>query len=129
MSGENGTPKTTEELLQEILEQQQEHRAEVAALREELDAAKQAPPVGPPATNDPEALRQARLDHLAAHDYYCPGCGATGDYPQKCSGKGEAPHPPIEMVSTDEVKNAPDPGDQEAFLAWQKGHTAAPVTA
>lgn len=40
--------------------------------------------------------------------YYCPGCGIRGQYPQKCEGKPEAPHPPIEMVSTAELSGDPD---------------------
>lgn len=48
-------------------------------------------------------------------DYYCPGCGRQYDYPQRCIGTGEAPHPPIEVVSTDELK-----GDNP------ENHTPAP---
>lgn len=48
--------------------------------------------------------------------FYCPGCGLRYQYQQKCTGKPEAPHPPIEVVSTDELS-----GDSEKF-------TAAPST-
>jgi hypothetical protein len=46
--------------------------------------------------------------------FYCPGCGKRVQYQQQCTGKPESPHPPIEVVSTDELK-----GDE---------HTAAPST-
>lgn len=42
-------------------------------------------------------------------DFYCPGCGRRGDYHQQCKGRGEAPHQPIEMVSTDELYDGSDP--------------------
>ncbi len=42
-------------------------------------------------------------------EYYCPGCGARGDYPQKCVGRGEAPHQAIEMVKTAELYDGSDP--------------------
>jgi len=35
--------------------------------------------------------------------FYCPGCGLRYSYQQKCTGKPESPHPPIEVVSTDEL--------------------------
>jgi hypothetical protein len=40
--------------------------------------------------------------------YYCPGCGKRGNYPQKCTGRPDAPHPEIEMVSTDELSGDPE---------------------
>jgi hypothetical protein len=50
--------------------------------------------------------------------YYCPGCGARYEYRQKCLGMSpEHPHPPIEVVSTDELKGDPS------------GFTPAPSTA
>lgn len=46
--------------------------------------------------------------------FYCPGCGLRYNYQRECVGRGEAPHKPIEVVSTDELQ-----GDE---------HTAAPNT-
>lgn len=46
-----------------------------------------------------------RKAHLLAHSFYCPGCGKVSTYPRECKGASkEAPHPPIEMVPTDELK-------------------------
>jgi hypothetical protein len=47
--------------------------------------------------------------------YYCPGCGRQYSYMRECTGRPEAPHAPIELVSTDELS-----GDE---------HTPAPVSA
>lgn len=41
--------------------------------------------------------------------FYCPGCGLRGDYQQRCTGKAESGHQPIEMVSTDELYDGSDP--------------------
>jgi hypothetical protein len=46
--------------------------------------------------------------------FYCPGCGRRFEYQQQCTGRPDSPHPPIEVVSTDELR-----GDD---------HTAAPNT-
>jgi len=40
--------------------------------------------------------------------FYCPGCGLRYNYQQQCSGKPESPHPPLEVVSTDELSGDPD---------------------
>jgi len=40
--------------------------------------------------------------------YYCPGCGKRVQYPQQCTGRPEAPHPPIEVVSTEELSGDPE---------------------
>jgi len=40
--------------------------------------------------------------------YYCPGCGLRYAYPQKCTGRPDSPHQPIEVVSTDELSGDPD---------------------
>ena len=45
-------------------------------------------------------------------EFYCPGCGRTYDYRQQCTGSPEAPHPPIEVVSTAELD-----GDPSEFTA------------
>lgn len=50
-----------------------------------------------------------------SHPFYCPGCGRRWNFPAECRGASDAaPHPPIEVVSTDELD-----GDPEK-------HTAAP---
>jgi hypothetical protein len=110
--------QTTEDLLRAVLAEQQQHRQEVASLREELAAAAtKSTVVAVPATLplSPEDALLARMNEVSKHDYYCPGCGRLVDYQQQCQGKAESPHPPIEVVSTDELKT----GDQ---------HTAAPAT-
>lgn len=49
--------------------------------------------------------------------YYCPGCGRRWQYEAACVGMTPAaPHPPIDVVSTDELYNGSDE------------HTAAPDT-
>jgi hypothetical protein len=98
-------PQTTDDLLRAVLAEQQQHRQEVAHLREELAAAKQ--PVvqqAPSVALSAEDALAARMSHIGQHPFYCPGCGLTYDYQQRCTGKAESPHPPIEVVSTDELK-------------------------
>ena len=57
--------------------------------------------------------RQARDDA----PFYCPGCGRRYGYQTECRGQSAAlPHPPIEVVSTDELAGDPD------------GHTPAPAS-
>jgi hypothetical protein len=48
--------------------------------------------------------------------YYCPGCGLQYNYQRECTGKAEAPHPAIDVISTDELNGDPE------------HHTAAPNT-
>lgn len=113
---------TTDDMLRELLANQQAQRAEVAELRAELDKARTAPAVAPTSTvQSPEVLAAQRQQELDAFEFYCPGCGALSHYQRACTGRGEAPHPPIEVVSTDEIKgdNATDPSK----------HTAAPGVA
>ena len=43
-------------------------------------------------------------DRLA---FYCPGCGRQYTYQRECTGRPEAPHQPIEVVSTDELSGDP----------------------
>lgn len=110
-------PATTDDLLRQIIDEQRQHRAEVADLRQQIDSQRTAP-TGPAATvQSPEELQQARLEEVGNHSHYCPGCGKLVDYPQQCTGTATAPHPPIEVVSTDELK-----GDDTS------AHTAAPNT-
>lgn len=101
-----GQAQSTNDLLQQIITQQEQHRAEVAALREQIDAQKQQPaPQQAPATNlSPEDALKARMEEVGKHDFYCPGCGLLYSYQQRCTGKAESPHPAIEVVSTDELK-------------------------
>lgn len=96
---------STDDLLRQILAEQQQHRADVADLQAQLAASKQpAPPVAPAVALSPEEAQAARLEEMAQHPYYCPGCGALYDYRRPCTGKSESPHPSIEVVSTDELK-------------------------
>lgn len=97
-------PQSTDDLLRHIIAQQQEHREEVASLREQINAQKQ-PVQAAPATNlSPEEALAARMDEINQHSHYCPGCGLLYDYQQRCTGRAESGHPPIEVVSTDELK-------------------------
>lgn len=57
--------------------------------------------------------------------YYCPGCGKRGNYPQKCTGRPESPHPEIEMVDTTELAYDHNP---DAKPGEQGYHTPAPDT-
>jgi hypothetical protein len=108
---------STDELLAELLAGQKQHRAEVAELRKELEAAKQQPRQVPVNNQSAEELHAARMERIGQFDYYCPGCGNLSPYLHECTGRPEAPHPPILFVSTDELK-----GDDTSE------HTAAPNT-
>lgn len=64
-------------------------------------------PTDPTAT---DAIESAKQDHDTPGDdteklpdWYCPGCGLRYTYQQKCTGKPESPHQPIEVVSTAEL--------------------------
>ena len=109
-------PQTTDDLLRAVLAEQQQHRAEVANLREELAASKQASTVAQPqpsvALTAEDALA-ARMEEVGKHSHYCPACGLLYDYQQRCTGKAESPHPPVEVVSTDELKEG-DPSKHTA---------------
>lgn len=65
------------------------------------------------ATKTPD---DAATDEAKNLKFYCPGCGAQSDTEDTCTGKPEAGHAPIGMVSTKELD-----GDPEK-------HTAAPNT-
>ena len=109
---------TAEVTLADILKEQQQHRAEVAALREELAKAKAAPPQQTANAPSAEDALAARLAEIEQYPFYCPGCGALYKYQRECIGlSGAHPHPPIEVVSTDELKS----GDATT-------HTPAPAT-
>lgn len=95
--------QSTDELLRQLVKEQQESRAEVAELRARLQqptAPFHPQPVNP-ATD--EELQQQRLQEISQHPFYCPGCGALYDYRQRCTGKPEAGHPPIEVIPTEEL--------------------------
>jgi hypothetical protein len=98
-------PQTTDDLLRAVLAEQQSHRAEVAELREQIAASRPATPAPVVANLSPEDALAARMQEIGQHSHYCPGCGLLYDYPQRCTGKAESGHPPIEVVSTDELKD------------------------
>jgi len=108
---------TAEVTLADLLAEQKAHRAEVAALRDELAKSRQAPPQSTSNAPTAEEALAARLAEIDAYPFYCPGCGALYKYQRECIGlSGAHPHPPIEVVSTDELKS----GDTTQ-------HTAAPA--
>ena len=110
--------QSVEEMLQQLLADQQAHRAEVAQLRDQLNSAKAPAPSGAPArVQSPQELRQARIEEMQGAEFYCPGCGRVSNYPRECTGRAEAPHPPIEVVKTSEF----NPDDPDT-------HVAAPST-
>lgn len=92
-------------------------RKEIFTLRTELrQRAGQQVQIGGP-TETVEDRTNKRLELIAQHSHYCPGCGQLYSYPQTCKGpKGGHPHPPIEVVSTEELGGDP------------ANHTAAPAT-
>lgn len=102
---EASQPQTTDDLLRAILAEQEAHRAEVAELRQQMAASRPAPAPAPVANRSPEETLAARMAEIGEHSHYCPGCGLLYDYPQRCTGKSESGHPPIEVVSTDELKS------------------------
>lgn len=124
--------KTTDQLLAELLASQAEMRAELASQRQANEELKQqlSSPRAAPADLNPQQALEARLKELADNPYYCPACGKVYKYLTECRGKGEAPHPPVLVVSTEEVQNRPDPvNDPVGYAEWEKGHTAAPTVA
>lgn len=57
-----------------------------------------------------------------SHPFYCPGCGRRWNFQTECVGLTAAtPHPPIEVVSTDELNDDSEEGRAK--------HTPAPGTA
>lgn len=55
------------------------------------------------ATETPEGERETA-------PFYCPGCGRRWNFLTECTGMNRsAPHPPIEVVSTDELREGADP--------------------
>lgn len=111
-------PKTREEAT-EFGRIMAEFRKEIADLRREMASHRPRVQQVATETETPEMRQEARLQAIADSSHYCPGCGALGKYAQKCDGSGSPsghPHPPLEMVSTDELGG--DPHD----------HTRAPST-
>lgn len=107
--------------LADLLAEQQAYRADIAALRAEIAASRKAQPVAGPSQQplSAEDALAARMAEIEGFPFYCPGCGALYKYQRECIGlDGSRPHPPIEVVSTDELKS----GDEAK-------HTAAPVAA
>lgn len=101
-------PQTTDDLLRAILDEQRAQRAVIQDMQDDLDKARKPLPRQSSIVLSPEELHEARMLEVGQHDFYCPGCGALYDRARECSGRGEAPHPPMEVVSTDELK-AGDP--------------------
>lgn len=98
-------PQTTDDLLRAVLEEQKAHRLEVAELKQQISSSRPSTPAAPAANLSPEEAMEARMEEIGKHDFYCPGCGLLYDYQQRCTGKSEAGHAPIEVVSTDELKS------------------------
>ena len=109
---------SVEELLAELLQAQKEHRAEVNALRDEINKSRKPQVEYQMVAKSAEQLYEERIAEIREHAFYCPGCGKLSKYVKDCTGKAEAPHPPIEMIPVDELLS----GDPST-------HTPAPVTA
>lgn len=64
-----------------------------------------------------------------SHPFYCPGCGRRWNYMTECSGmNANAPHAPIEVVSTDELNGEPEDRQSDAHRKWAEKLTPAPNT-
>jgi hypothetical protein len=102
------TPETPEEV-QDLAKMFAEYRAEVAALRQELQSHR--PRVitvaGPQETV--EQRQEARLAAIAENSFYCPLCGTLSKYARLCTGPDplHPSHKAFEMVSTDELGGDP----------------------
>lgn len=114
-----GSETLTKADLDDFLNSQRErdadHRAEVAKLRDQINAGKPQAQSTVTIPSD-EELAAARKEEISAHEFYCPGCGKLADYRQQCHGRAEAPHQPIEVVPTAELDGPAE------------DHTAAPST-
>lgn len=101
-------PQTPEEV-QELGKMFAEYRAEVAALRQELQAHRPRT-VNVAATQEtPEQRHEARMALIADSSHYCPACGTLSKYPRQCVGPDPRfpSHAPVEMVTTDELGGDP----------------------
>lgn len=102
---EAAPPQSTDEMLRQLLAEREQDRASLREMREEIQRQRIAPrPTQSSVARSAEELQADRMEEIEQHDFYCPGCGALYDYRRPCNGTGEAPHPPIEVVSTDELK-------------------------
>jgi len=110
--------QSVQELLAELLKAQQEHRAEVNALRDEIAKSRKPQQQFQMVAKSAEELYEERIAEIREHAFYCPGCGKLSKYVKECFGKAESPHPGIEMIPVDELLS----GDPST-------HTPAPVTA
>lgn len=112
-------PAATNQLLGQLLKQQADQRAEIAALRDEarrVGMATAVPAGQVPVLSDEEKLRN-RMEEIAQAEFYCPACGNLSGYHRQCSGKPGVPgHPVEEMVSTDELRSG-DPARHTAAQA------------
>jgi hypothetical protein len=107
----------TNALLHQLIEDQKAQRAEIAQLRADVTAGNAAAiPAASVTIPSDDDKRAARLAEVAQYSYYCPGCGRLYNYPAECTGSPEAPHPPIQTVSTEELQGDP------------AGHTPAPAS-
>lgn len=109
------TEAPAEVTLADLLAGQQAHRQEVAELRAELAAQRRAPVAQSQNALSPEEALAARMTEVEKYPFYCHGCGKLYRYERECVGTATAPHPSIDVVSTDELKSG-DPAK----------HTAAP---
>ncbi len=105
-----------------------EYRAEVAALRQELQAHRPRTVNVSAPQETLEQRTEARLAAISEASHYCPGCGTLSKYPRQCVGPDPAhpSHKALEMVSTDELGGDPanhtkapstDPDQPEAVAA------------
>lgn len=110
-------PETPEEA-QDLGKMFAEYRAEVAALRQELQSHRPRVVFQGQQTETPEQRQEARLAAIAEASHYCPACGTLSKYPRLCTGPDprHPTHAPVEMVSTDELGGDP------------ANHTKAPST-
>lgn len=99
-------PQTPEEV-QELGRMFAEYRAEVAALRQELQAHRPRTITVAAPSETPEQRQDRRLAAIAEHSHYCPACGRLSKYPRECVGTIAGPHAAIEMVPTDELGGDP----------------------
>lgn len=111
-------------LLNQLVAAQTEYRNEISALRTEVAKARRQPiPTSTVQALSAEQLLANRMTEIEKYPYYCPACGKLHKYPGMCTGSAAAPHPPVEVVSTDELKDPPDPADKAAFQEYQSKHT------
>jgi hypothetical protein len=77
----------------------------VTAPTGETEPAVSALELEPNATGYDPTTGAANPPAPADSEFYCPGCGSRYEYRQRCVGMSpEAPHPPIEVVSTAELE-------------------------